>query len=144
MQKIYIVWSSNLKNFHSQEKIWTRFLSHHWFVKVNGFLKWRWSQPKGLTHCFMDLDVSTFLLSWGFMSKFGLFSCLLRLTFKSLIFNFCRRHGWWKLRYPRVVFWYTTTISSWYIHAVLPHENKPWHRRSVSQQKLIWQIRKYL
>ena len=56
-------------------------------------------QEEGMTH-FTDLDVSTFLLSWGFMSKFGLFSCLLKLTFKSLlIFRFCRRHGWWKLRY---------------------------------------------
>ena len=68
---------------------------------------------EGMTH-FTDLDVSTFLLSWGFMSKFGLFSCLLKLTFKSLlIFRFCRRrHGWWKLRYLSA-FFTTTLFYSW-------------------------------
>ena len=81
--------------------------------------------------------VSTFLLSWGFTSKFGLFSCLLKkLTFQSFIFNFCRhrrrRHGWWKLRYLSG-FWYcwlyisstkrkTLLYTMVYLYLVFPHK----------------------
>ena len=81
--------------------------------------------------------VSTFLLSWGFTSKFGLFSCLLKkLTFQSFIFNFCRhrrrRHGWWKLRYLSA-FWYcwlyisstkrkTLLYTMVYLYLVFPHK----------------------
>ena len=117
-----------------------------WWLTYFCQMTWVNFSIQNLTHSFTWLivkepcdvsPVSTFLLSWGFTSKFGLFSCLLKkLTFQSFIFNFCRhrrrRHGWWKLRYLSA-FWYcwlyisstkrkTLLYTMVYLYLVFPHK----------------------